>query len=254
MFSSLAQHALFAFLHRECVALTESWPRKVLKAKSQQGQQLLQQGGWGWTLYTAGHVASGLRRGASWPGSETELEPKLGLLTHNKTGNTCWVVYWGGVYWILLSTQRAWWLFAVITTKSEQVRQSQAVTGLRLRLRTLGDEWDFERPPAQREPCPAAAETDIHANHNRNDRPSPPTTSHPDSHFSQPVSLPVQQTTSYPTRGSTPVPAQTDWDKLGQSPPPLPPTLPLHCALQQPLLRGLIPRSNHHLYLLCWHN
>lgn len=188
MFSSLAQHALFAFLHRECVALTESWPRKVLKAKSQQGQQLLQQGGWGWTLYTAGHVASGLRRGASWPGSETELEPKLGLLTHNKTGNTCWVVYWGGVYWILLSTQRAWWLFAVITTKSEQVRQSQAVTGLRLRLRTLGDEWDFERPPAQREPCPAAAETDIHANHNRNDRPSPPTTSHPDSHFSQPAS------------------------------------------------------------------
>ena len=45
-------------------------------------------------------------------------------------------------------------------------------------------------------------------------------------------------------------------DRLGQigtipPSPPLPPTLPLHCAPQQPLLRGLIPRSDHHLYLLC---
>lgn len=124
-------------------------------------------------------------------------------------------------------------------------------------LRTLGDEWDIEWPPAQLEPCPTATETDTHANHNRNDRPAPPSNLPPRQSFQsacQLVSLPVQRTTSYPTRGSTPVPAQTDLDKLGQSPPPLPPTLPLHCALQQPLLRGLIPRSNHHLYLLCWHN
>ena len=109
--------------------------------------------------------------------------------------------------------------------------------------------------PAKLEPCPAATETDIHANHTRNDRPGHPT-SHPGSHFSrlacQPVSLPAQQAASYPTRGSTPVPAQTDrLGQIGTTPPPLPPTLPLHCALQQPLLRGLIPRSDHHLYLLC---
>lgn len=108
-------------------------------------------------------------------------------------------------------------------------------------------------PPSQLEPCPAATETDIHANHNRNERPDH-TTTHLGSHFNWPASLPAQQTTSYPTRGSSPVPAQTDWDKLEQPPPPLPPTLPLHCALQQPLLRGLIPRSDHHLSLLCWHN
>lgn len=107
--------------------------------------------------------------------------------------------------------------------------------------------------PTQLEPCPAATETDIHANHNRNERPDQ-TTTHLGSHFNWPASLPACQTISNPTRGSTPVPAQTDWDKLGQSPPPLPPTLPLHCALQQPLLRGLIPRSDHHLSLLCWHN
>lgn len=71
--SSLAGQLCLHFSPWECVALTQSWSREVLKATSQRGQQLLQQGGWGWTLYTAGHVASGLIPGAAWPGSETEL-------------------------------------------------------------------------------------------------------------------------------------------------------------------------------------
>ena len=55
-------------------------------------------------------------------------------------------------------------------------------------------------PPAQLESCPAATETDIHANHNRNDRPGHHTT-RPDSHFkpdlpaSQPASPDRQQAT-----------------------------------------------------------
>lgn len=109
-------------------------------------------------------------------------------------------------------------------------------------------------PPAKLEPCPTATQTDIHANHNRNDRAAPlPPTTHPGRQSCQPAQ-PTEQT-SPPEVPPLSLYRQTDWDKLGQSPPPpLPPTLPLHCALQQPLLRGLIPRSDHHLYLLCWHN
>ena len=111
-------------------------------------------------------------------------------------------------------------------------------------------------PPAQLESCPAATETDIHANHNRNDRPGHHTT-RPDSHFKP--DLPASQPASPDRQQATPpeVPplclrrqTGTNWDNP-PPPSPLPPTLPLHCAPQQPLLRGLIPRSDHHLYLLC---
>lgn len=116
--------------------------------------------------------------------------------------------------------------------------------------------WEASRtvkspaPPAQLDPRPAVSEIDIHANHNRNDRPAPPTTT---------TTRPVQQ--GLPASSDklphprfhpcacTDRQTRTNWD----NPPPslLPPTLPLHCALQQPPLRGLIPRSDHHLYLLC---
>lgn len=114
-------------------------------------------------------------------------------------------------------------------------------------------------PPAQLEPCPAATETDIHANHNRNDRPGHPTT-RPDSHFKpacQRVSLPAPTDNKPPHPRFHPCACADRLGQIGTIPPsptptpPLPPTLPLHCALQQPLLRGLIPRSDHHLYLLC---
>lgn len=88
-------HFLWIFHHSQtpvfiCIFAQSVWADKaaqeeVVKAKRQQGQQLLQQGGWGWVLYTAGHVVSGLSLGAARPGSETELEPKLGLLIHNTT-------------------------------------------------------------------------------------------------------------------------------------------------------------------------
>lgn len=130
------------------VALPASQPTKVLRAKSQQGQKLLQQGGWGWTLYTAGHGASGLTHRASWPGSEAQLNPKLWFLAHNKAGNT-FIVFnvwdfikfgWGR------KNQNGLW-------KLEQGRPSQGVTRSRLREKTLGDKLGFGRPPAQLEPC-----------------------------------------------------------------------------------------------------
>lgn len=142
--SNLVQQILFAFFCAQNVALTVNRPRKVLTAKSQQGQQLLQQGGWGWTLYTDGQGASGLRHRASWPGSEAQLNPKLWFLGHNKAGNTFIVfnvwdfIKFGG------GRKKSTWMV--------KIRTRQTVPGCN-KIAAERDELGFGRPPAQLESC-----------------------------------------------------------------------------------------------------
>lgn len=77
-------------------------------------------------------------------------------------------------------------------------------------------------PPAQLEPCPAATETDIHANHNRNDRPGHHTT-RPDSHFKpacQRVSLPAPTDNKLPHPRFHPCACADRLGQIGTIPPP----------------------------------
>lgn len=111
------------------------------------GTATITQGGWGWTLYTAGHGASGLRHRASWPGSEAQLNPKLWFLAHNKAGNT-FIVF---NVWNFIKIGWGWKKSAWMV----KIRTRQTVPGCNKidERETLGDELGFGRPPAQLEPC-----------------------------------------------------------------------------------------------------
>lgn len=67
------------FLHSER-GIDGEPAKESSEGKEPAGTATITQGGWGWTLYTAGHGASGLRHRASWPGSEAQLNPKLWFL------------------------------------------------------------------------------------------------------------------------------------------------------------------------------
>lgn len=227
VFLSLAQHAglhsLFAFLHWECVALAQSLVKGSAEGKEPAGT----------TAITTG---------------------RLRMNTVYCWSCCLWAESWGSMTWIWnRAITKAW------TTHPQQDRKDcllgsclllWTVNGdfLQLLLQKLprGDRALLIVPqnwtqaemedagkwirlwvlPAQLEPCPAATETDIHANHNRNERPGH-TATRPGSHYSWAAGLPAQQTTSYPTRGSTPVPTQTD--RLGQIG-TIPPSITTHSS------------------------